>query len=63
MPFGKKKNAANPATPEEVAQLGQKHEISAAKDKNSSEYKHFHSQESAKAIADAKRRKKLKSVC
>jgi len=62
LPLGKKKNAANPATPEEVAQLGQKHEISAAKDKNSSVYKHFHSQESAKAIADAKKRKKLYAI-
>ena len=36
MAFGKKNKAPDPVTPEEVADLGFKHEVSAAKDKNSS---------------------------
>lgn len=62
MAFGKKNKAANPVTPEEVADLGFKHEVSAAKDKNSSVYDHFHSQENAKAVADAKKRKKRYAI-
>ena len=49
MAFGKKNKPANPVTPEEVADLGFKHEVAAAKDKNSSVYDHFHSQEEAGA--------------
>ncbi len=59
MAFGKKNN---PVTPEEVADLGFKHEVQAAKDKNSSVYDHFHSQENAKAVADAKKRKKRYAI-
>ena len=57
--FGKKNKPAPPATPEEVADLGQKHEVDAAKDKNSSVYDHFHAQDEAKKVADAKKRKKI----
>ena len=60
MAFGKKNN--NPVTPEEVADLGFKNEVAAAKDKNSSVYNHFHSQENAKAVADAKQRKKRYAI-
>lgn len=62
MAFGKKNKAPDPVTPEEVADLGFKHEVSAAKDKNSSVYEHFHSQENAKAVADAKKRKKRYAI-
>lgn len=63
MAFGKKENkAAEVVTPEEVAKLGQKHEIEAAKDKNSSVYNHFHAQENAKQVADAKKRKKIYGI-
>ena len=62
MPFGKKNKPVEPATPEEVADLGSKHEVDAAKDKNSSVYDHFHSQENAKAVADAKKRKKRYAI-
>ncbi len=60
MAFGKKKGKIENAavTPEEVAKLGHKHEVEAAKDKKSSVYDHFHAQEEAKQIADAKKRKK-----
>lgn len=60
--FGKKKKTTNPVTPEEVADLGFKHEVAAAKDKKSSVYDHFHSQEEAKKIADAKKRKKRYAI-
>ena len=46
--FGKKNKQVSPATPEEVAALGQKYEVDAAKDKRSSVYDHFYSQEEAK---------------
>ncbi len=59
MAFKKKNNQVDAPTPEEVANLGFKHEVDAAKDKNSSVYDHFHSQENAKAVADAKKRKKI----
>ena len=59
MPFKKKNTQGNAPTPEEVANLGQKHEVAAAKDKNSSVYDHFHSQEEAKKVADAKKRKRI----
>lgn len=62
MPFGKKNTKGNAPTPEEVADLGQKHEVAAAKDKNSDVYDHFHSQEEAKKIADAKKRKKIYAI-
>lgn len=62
MAFGKKNKPANPVTPEEVADLGSKHEVAAAKDKNSSVYDHFHSQEEAKKVADAKKRKKRYAI-
>lgn len=60
MAFGKKKGKIEntAVTPEEVAKLGHKHEVEAAKDKKSSVYDHFHAQDEAKAIADAKKRKK-----
>lgn len=63
MALGRKKN--NPAeavTPEEVAKLGHKHEVEAAKDKNSAVYGHFHAQENAKEIANAKKRKKRYAI-
>lgn len=59
MPFKKKNKPDNAPTPEEVASLGQKHEVEAAKDKNSSVYDHFHSQEEAKKLAAAKKRKRI----
>ena len=58
MPFRKKNKQVDAPTPEEVAKLGHKHEVDAAKDKKSSVYDHFHAQEEAKAVADAKKRKK-----
>lgn len=57
--FGKKKKTENTVTPDEVASLGAKHEVKAAKDKGSDVYDHFHSQESAEKIAKAKKRRKL----
>lgn len=62
MAFGKKKKSTNPVTPEEVADLGYKHEVAAAKDKKSSVYDHFHAQEEAKKVADAKKRKKRYAI-
>ena len=60
MAFGKKKNKpAEVVTPEDVANIGHKHEVDAAKDKHSSVYNHFHAQENAKAIAGAKKRKRI----
>ena len=56
MPFKKKNIQGNSATPEEVANLGQKHEVQAAKDKKTDAYDHFHAQEEAKKVADAKKR-------
>lgn len=59
MALGKKKNKpAEVVTPEEVAALGHKHEVEAAKEKKSSVYDHFHAQDNAKAVADAKKRKR-----
>ena len=59
MAFGKKKNkSAEAVTPEEVAKLGHQHEIEAAKDHKSSVYDHFHAQDNAKEIAQAKKRKR-----
>ncbi|MBR1731655.1 MAG: hypothetical protein IJ725_04410 [Ruminococcus sp.] len=59
MAFGKKKNKpAEAVTPEEVAKLGHKHEVEAAKDHKSSVYDHFHAQDNAKEIAQAKKRKR-----
>lgn len=60
--FGNKKKTENIVTPEEVAKLGFKNEIEAAKDKKSDVYDHFHSQEAAKKIEDAKRRRKRYGV-
>lgn len=57
MAFKKKNTAAS--TPEEVANLGQKHEVDAAKDKKTDVYDHFHAQEEAKKIAAAKKRKRI----
>ncbi len=54
----RKKNI-EPATPEEVAKLGFKDEVKAAKDKRADVYQHFHSQENAKQVADSKKRKKI----
>ena len=58
MAFGKKNKPAEPVTAYDVEKLGHKHEVDAAKDKKSSVYDHFHAQESAKQVADAKKRKK-----
>lgn len=62
MPFRKKNKQVDAPTPEEVAKLGHKHEVEAAKDKKSSVYDHFHAQEDAKAVADAKKRKRRYGV-
>ncbi|MBQ5347959.1 MAG: hypothetical protein IIU39_07910 [Ruminococcus sp.] len=62
MPFRKKNKQVDAPTPEEVAALGHKHEVEAAKDKKSSVYDHFHAQEEAKAVADAKKRKKRYAI-
>ena len=62
MPFKKKNIQGNSATPEEVANLGQKHEVQAAKDKKTDAYDHFHAQEEAKKVADAKKRKKIYAI-
>lgn len=62
MPFRKKNKQVDAPTPEEVADLGFKHEVKAAKDKNTAVYDHFHAQENAKAVADAKRRKKRYAI-
>ncbi len=62
MPFRKKNKQVEAPTPEEVAKLGHKHEVEAAKDKKSSVYEHFHAQEDAKAVADAKKRKKRYAI-
>lgn len=62
MPLGKKNRPVDPVTPHDVADLGQKHEVEAAKDKNSSVYNHFHAQEEAKKVADAKKRRKLYGI-
>lgn len=59
MAIGKKNNPPVETNPHEVAALGQKHEVEAAKDKNSSVYDHFHSQEAAKEIEKSKKRKRL----
>ncbi|MCH5304229.1 MAG: hypothetical protein J1E41_05145 [Ruminococcus sp.] len=59
MPFRKKNKQAEAPTPEEVAKLGFKNEVKAAKDKGSDVYNHFHSQENAKNVADAKKRKRI----
>ena len=64
MAFGKKKTKIENESfsPEELAKLGHKHEVEAAKDKKSSVYDHFHAQENAKAVADAKKRKKRYAI-
>lgn len=62
MPFRKKNKQVDTPTPEEVAKLGFKHEVKAAKDKGAAVYDHFHAQENAKAIADAKKRKKRYAI-
>ena len=61
MAFGKKKTE-EVVTAHDVAKLGHKHEVDAAKDKNSSVYDHFHAQDNAKEIADAKKRKKRYAI-
>lgn len=58
MALGKKNKPAEPVTAYDVEKMGHKHEVDAAKDKKSSVYDHFHAQESAKQVADAKKRKK-----
>lgn len=55
----KKNITPDSVSPHEVAALGHKHEVDAAKDSGSSVYDHFHSQEEAKAVAGAKKRKKI----
>lgn len=59
MAFRKKNKQVDAPTPEEVAKLGQKDELKAARDKGSSVYDHFHAQENAVAIEKSKRRKRL----
>lgn len=59
MAFGKKNKQPDAPNAHEVAALGHKHEVDAAKDSGSSVYDHFHSQEEAKAVAGAKKRKKI----
>lgn len=58
MAFGKKKKTEELVTPHEVAKMGHKHEVDAAKDHKSSVYDHFHAQDNAKEIAQAKKRKR-----
>ncbi len=58
MAFGKKKKTEEFVTPHDVADLGHKHEVEAAKDRNSSVYDHFHAQRDAEEIAKAKKRKR-----
>lgn len=62
MAFGKKKKTEQIVTPHEVAKLGHKHEVEAAKDKKSSVYDHFHAQANAEAIAGAKKRKRRYAI-
>lgn len=62
MAFGKKKKTEELVTPHDVASLGHKHEVAAAKDKNSAVYDHFHAQDNAKEIAAAKKRKKRYAI-
>ena len=62
MALFKKKTTEQAVTPHDVADLGHKHEVEAAKDKNSAVYDHFHAQDEAKAVADAKRRKKRYAI-
>ena len=57
--MARKVNTPPETNPHEVAALGQKHEVQAAKDRNSSVYDHFHANEAAAAVEKAKRRKKL----
>ncbi len=59
MAFRKKNKQVDAPTPEEVAKLGQKDEIRAARDKGSDVYDHFHAQDNAVAIEKARRRKRL----
>ena len=59
MALRKKNKAVDPVTPEEVAKLGDKHEQEAARDRKSSVYEHFHSQETAEAIEKQRKRKRL----
>ena len=54
-----RKNNTTPSNPHEVAALGQKHEVQAAKDRKSSVYDHFHANEAAAAVEKAKKRKRL----
>lgn len=56
--MARKKKIDSIVTPDELASLGEKHELKAAKDKGSDVYNHFHSQESAEKIAKAKKRRK-----
>lgn len=60
--FGKKKKTENIVTPEEVADLGFKDEVKAAKDKKSDVYDHFHAQENARKVAGAKKRRRRYAV-
>lgn len=62
MAFGKKKKTEELVTPHDVAKLGHEHEVAAAKDSKSSVYDHFHAQDSAKEIANAKKRKKRYAI-
>ncbi len=62
MAFGKKKKTEELVTPHDVAKLGHEHEIAAAKDHKSSVYDHFHAQDNAKEIANAKKRKRRYAI-
>ena len=62
MAFGKEKTTEEFVTPHDVASLGHKHEIAAAKDKNSSVYDHFHAQDNVREIQAAKKRKRRYAV-
>ena len=62
MAFGKKKKTEELVTPHDVAKIGHKHEVDAAKDNKSSVYDHFHAQDNAKEIAQAKKRKKRYAI-
>ena len=57
--MARKVNTPPETNPHEVAALGQKHEVKAAKDSGTSVYDHFHANEAAVAVEKAKKRKRL----
>ena len=60
--MARKNKIDNTVTPKQVADLGFKHEVKAAADKGSGVYEHFHSQEVAEKIANAKKRRRRYGV-